>query len=316
MPPSTAARDVTPGDREYPARIAALDAPPARLSIAGAPLDANRVHVAIVGTRGPSASAEAFAAELAASCVAAGAVVVSGGATGIDAAAHTGALDACGPTVSVLGTGRHHVYPVEHRGLYDRIAESGGTLVWPFAPRARALPANFTRRNRILVALADVVVVVQAPARSGALNAARHARLLGRPVWAVLAAPWETSFAGSARLIEHGATPLTTVAHFLRSVGLTRDTILPLSAPKRSRPPPAKLARNAGNGGASEYFRERTPDEERIVEAIGERTLHVDEVIRITGRSSGWVLSALLTLALAGVLVEGPEGFYRRLTDL
>ena len=123
---------LTPADEAYPAKLRALPSPPASVSVDG-PLGEAKV-VAIVGTRSPDAAPCAFARSLAASVVARGGVVVSGGAAGIDAAAHEGAMDAGGRTWVVAGTGQGEVYPKEHAPLFERVVASGGAMVWPFAP--------------------------------------------------------------------------------------------------------------------------------------------------------------------------------------
>ena len=122
-----------------------------------------------------SPEAEQFAFELAAVLARAGAVVVSGGALGIDAAAHRGALSVGGRTWAVTGSGRDHPFPKEHADLYREIASARGAVLSPFADDVPARQGNFPRRNGVLVALADAVVIVQAGAPSGSLNAASWA---------------------------------------------------------------------------------------------------------------------------------------------
>src|SRR5690606_22400838 len=146
--------------------------------------------VAIVGTRTPDPEAAELARDLAYELGQAGCVVLSGGARGIDAAAHEGALDAGSPTVAVLATGLASAYPPTHGALFGRIANRGALLTESddeAAPQAY----RFLRRNALLAALAKVVVVVQAPIRSGALSTAAHARRLGRDLLAVPWAPFD-----------------------------------------------------------------------------------------------------------------------------
>src|ERR1019366_5491486 len=105
----------------------------------------------------------------------------------------------------------------DHESLFDRIGQGPGAMVWPFPPAFRHR-SGFLARNRILVALSDAVVVVQAGDHSGALNAASVANKLSRPLWVVPAAPWMVNFDGSRRLLDEGARPLTAIASFLASM--------------------------------------------------------------------------------------------------
>lgn len=160
--------------------------------------------VAIVGSRRPSAAGAAFARELAAALAERGAVVVSGLAVGVDAAAHDGALAVGGLTVAVLGCGLGVGYPRANRELRRRIVTSGAVLseYWPETPPA---PWRFPARNRIVSGLAHATVVVEAGARSGALITADFALEAGRPVLAVPGAPWSATSEGCNTLIRAGA---------------------------------------------------------------------------------------------------------------
>jgi DNA processing protein len=251
--------------------------------------------VAVVGTRKPCAEAARFAFELAEALARAGVVVLSGGALGIDAAAHRGAMAAQGATVCVAATGSHGVFPPEHAELFDRIVSSGGAMVWPFADDAEVARHHFFARNRVLVALSEAVVVVQAPIPSGALNAAFWAKKLGRRLFVVPASPWTPRFAGSMSLLEGGALAATSIGFVLSSLGLgtrSRHGSEPLF------PMLSKLA----------------PSERKVLESLEESAMHADEIALRSGFGSSVVSTALLTLALEGAIEEGPSGFYRRRT--
>ena len=150
----------------------------------------------------------------------AGVTVVSGLAIGIDAAAHEGALDAGGVVVGVLGTGLDVVYPRRHRLLFDRVRRHG-LLVSEFAYGLQPRPESFPIRNRIIAALADVVVVVEATARGGARITAERAVDYGRPVLAMPGARRNPAAAGTNALIADGAEPLLEPADVLLALGLT-----------------------------------------------------------------------------------------------
>ena len=259
--------------------------------------------VAIVGTRRPLPEAAAFAFELAAAVARRGGVVVSGGAVGIDASAHTGALSVSGRTWVVCGTGHGVLYPKEHGPLFERIAASGGAVMWPFPDGTAGHRSRFLQRNGVLVALCDAVVLVQARIPSGALNAASWARRLERPRWVVTPPPWadpatETAFAGCTLERKQGARSLTSVDFFLHQLGLpaTRPALLPKPGP-------------------SAPVRAKTPEETRVLATMDGAPRHPDEVVVRCGLPYPEVMTALLTLALDDVLVEGPEGHFRLVSN-
>ncbi len=183
---STPPAAVTLGAPEYPARIAGLTRPPGTLWVRGRLPDPALRAAAIVGSRAASGKGCDRAGRLAGDLGNAGWAVVSGGAFGIDAAAHAAALDIDAPTFAVLGCGADIVYPDRHRALFERIAGSrSGGLLSQFPPGAKPMRRHFPARNRLIVALADVVIVVEAAARSGALITARMASRAGVPLLAV-----------------------------------------------------------------------------------------------------------------------------------
>jgi DNA processing protein len=228
-----------PIDAGYPTRLRALpDAPPELHVRHGedlAPVAPGWGHaehsVAIVGARAAQAVAVARARSLARDLAGRGVVIVSGGALGVDAAAHRGALDshaetATGTTVAVLGCGIDVVYPAQHRGLYDDIRAAGGVLVSQFRPGAPPRPANFVRRNAVIAGLSDAVVVIGAGATSGALHTAAAARRLGRVVAAV------PGSAGCDGLIAHGAAVVECAADVWQALaGRPRRPFADLPAP-------------------------------------------------------------------------------------
>jgi DNA processing protein len=289
---------LTPLDSRYPSRLRALRDPPASLSTKGGALESACV-VAIVGSRDATIEATAFARSLATELARAGVVVASGGAHGIDAAVHRGALDASGRTWVVAGTGCRHCFPPEHAELFDTIAAGPGAVLWPFAPDSVARPGFFLTRNRILVSLADAVVVVQAGARSGALHSASSARRLSKPLWVVPTPPWTRGFDGSHQLLDEGARPLTSIDLLLRSLG----------APP-SQPPIPRPRAPVVDLGPAELPLSQT--ESTVLDATSSAPRHLDEIALRAHASVHAASAALLTLALENVVVEGPPGFFRR----
>ena len=198
------ARVLVLGESDYPDSLLDLPDPPGVVyAIGDVPLLARR-RVGIVGTRHSSAAGERIARVMAGLVASAGAVVVSGMAFGIDAAAHRGALEAGGGTIAVLGGGADLPYPPAHAALHDRIARDG--LVLSEAPLGRRpTKGAFPRRNRIIAALAEILVVVEAGERSGALITAGLAADLGRTVAAVPGTIDSPRHVGSNRLLADGA---------------------------------------------------------------------------------------------------------------
>jgi DNA processing protein len=291
----------------YPQRLLDLEKPPASIVVAG-PMPAGKTF-AVVGTRKPTPEALAFTRQLAQEIVKHGGIVVSGGAVGIDAAAHEGALDAGGKTWAIAATGHAQVFPPEHATLFDRIAAEGGTMIWPFEASRKADPLSFFSRNGVLVALSETVVVVQAGIPSGALNAAAWARRLGRPLWAVCPPPWTSGFAGCALMLDRGARPLTSIGMWLRAVGLVRSGKVASTSPSTTT---ALSTPNEIPASIPLLDRALTPPERVLLDALSATRQHVDEIAAKSGLCIATVATALLTLALENVVVEGPEGFFRR----
>jgi DNA processing protein len=273
---------------DYPTRLRDLNHPPPAITVS-APLAAAKV-IAIVGSRDVTSYGRQRARELAAQVVRAGGIVVSGGALGVDAAAHEGALDAGGRTWAVAPSGSDHVVPVENEKLYARIRESeGSAVIWPFPAHVRGRKAPFLRRNGVLAALSHALVVVQAGFKSGARNAASWARTLGRPVYVVVPDAWH----GCAHELKEGARLLTETDGLLASADLP-STI--------SKTPPATPL----------LTRPLSDTEVLVLKALSASPSHTDEVVLRVGLSAPAVTTALLTLALEDVVVEGPGGFFRR----
>ena len=223
-------RLVMPGDAEWPTQLDDLgDARPIVLWLRGtADLRLTCVNsVAIVGSRAATGYGQHVVIELAATLAEKRVGIVSGGAYGIDAGAHRGALAAGGHTVAVLAGGLSFGYPQGNRGMFDAIAAQG-VLVSECPPDAGPTRPGFLVRNRIIAALSRGVVVVEAALRSGALNSARHARELCRPVMAVPGPVTSEYSAGCHELIrDYGAMCVTCAADVIAHVALPVGGVLP-----------------------------------------------------------------------------------------
>ena len=196
-------RLLVPGDATWPVAVDDLaDTAPAALWVRGEPPLAS--GVALVGSRASTTYGERVAYDLAHGLVSRGAWVVSGGAYGIDAAAHRGALGGGGPTMVVLAGGVDRAYPAGNARLFEEAVGSGGALVSEVPPGALPTKSRFLQRNRLIAALAGATVVVEAAWRSGALSTAHHAAGLLRPLGAVPGPVTSAASAGCHRLLREG----------------------------------------------------------------------------------------------------------------
>ena len=191
-----------------------LPEPPTRLFVHGAV--PRGPCVGVVGTRTPSPEAVDYARQLACRLAERGVAIVSGGADGIDAAAHMGALDAGGVTLVVAPSSFEHPYPEHHAELFAQIVASGGGYLSPFAEGVAPRRPQFFFRNSLLVAISHALVVVEAPLRSGARNAALWARRLQRPWFVVPAVPWNPLGLGCIAELKLGGRPLSGPDEILR----------------------------------------------------------------------------------------------------
>jgi DNA processing protein len=302
---------VLAGDR-LPPRLRELEQPPSRVFVRGELPRAPAV--AIVGTREPSFAGKRYARSLARELAQAGVVVMSGGAEGIDTAAHRGALDVGGTTVVVAPGGFDQPYPRENARLFRRVVQRGGAYLSLVPADVPAMPHAFFARNAVLVALAHVVVVAEAPYRSGARNAAKYARRLGRPLLVVPSAPHNQRGLGCIAELKLGATPLASARDVLRILGAERlhpvRAITPSRQRSRSAPPALR--------GQLTYLSDGRVDPEaakRVVEAVRAGAAYADDVCTALGLSGPQIQQLLLTLTLEGVLVCATSGRIRIVND-
>jgi DNA processing protein len=274
----TGHRFVARSSNAFPPLLRAIHDPPPGLFLRGG-ADAevlSRPAVAIVGARASSGYGASVARSLGRELTAAGLVVVSGLARGIDSEAHRGALEAGGTTVAVLGCGIDRDYPAAHAELACRIADAG-LIVSEYAPGVEPAPWRFPARNRIVAGLCHATVVVEARERSGALITADLALEEGREVFAVPGEITSALSAGTNALLKLGAAPLTSATDVLHSFGI--------------EPEPEAA-------GESSPFLDLLP-------------ASADELVRQTGLQAAEVAAALVELELEGRAVAH-DGVYRR----
>ncbi|MDR1278168.1 MAG: DNA-processing protein DprA [Treponema sp.] len=220
----------TSGD--YPPQLREIYDPPAVLFFRGSLPDPEKPLAAVVGTRRPGPAAAAQAYDISRELGAAGLSVVSGLALGIDALAHRGNLEGGVPTFAVLGSGADEIYPAGNRKLAMRILDNGGGILSEYVPGMKPFRGNFPARNRIIAGLARGTVIVEAPARSGALITARFALEQGRDLWVASAGTVSSCGAGTAKLADDGAKVIHGAAAILAE---WKWTVLPFPAAGESR---------------------------------------------------------------------------------
>jgi DNA processing protein len=281
-------------DEGYPERLAAIFDPPPLLFIQGGLAAADRLAVAIVGTRAASYYGRSVCERLAAELAARGVTIVSGLARGIDTAAHRAALEAGGRTIGVAACGLDVAYPAENRKLAERIAAEGGALLSELPPGTQPDRASFPARNRIISGLSLGVVVVEAGARSGALITARCALEQGREVFAVPGSVQAPGSAGPHRLIRQGAKLVERAEDVLEEV-----------YPWASCPRVDEEVAGFNLSGAS-------ADEMAVCRLLEGGPLHVDELGRRSGFDQGTLALVLLELELKGALRQLPGKLFAR----
>jgi DNA processing protein len=279
------ARFLTPADPEYDDLLLDLTDPPVALFLRGRSLVDLPDRVAVVGSRKCSDLGRSVAEDLGRALVAAGLAVVSGAAHGIDAAAHRGALQAGGRTVAVLGSGIDVAYPASSRELLGTIAGSG-TIVSEYPPRVPAGPRHFPARNRIVVALARALVVVEGEAKSGSRISVDHALELGRDIFAVPGPVTSPLAETPLEMIRDGATLIRGADDLLDDLGVDRVVA-----------PPAPPDLDA--------------TEERVWNALAGRLL-ADAVARRAGMSVPDAVTTLVRLELRGLVASAGGRFERR----
>lgn len=282
---------VSPG---YPELLREIYDPPPVLYIRGTPGPISDLGITVVGTRVPTPYGREVALRLTTELAAAGLIVVSGLARGIDGIAHRAALDAGSTTVAVLASGLDLIYPNEHRKLAEQICERGA-LMSEFPLGHRIEPGNFPRRNRILSGLTRGTVVIEAGFKSGAMITAKFAEEQNRDVFCVPGSILSEKSAGTNSLIQQGARLVTCGSDVLDDL---------------------KIARPDSQMGLG---RHASPDgelERQVLLSITDEPVHIDDVIRSSGLPSATVSAALALMELRGLVRQAGPLHYSRTTGL
>ena len=287
---------VTLADKNYPSLLLEIADPPTILYIKGRIELLSSASIAVVGSRNATNQGVNHARQFSSSLSRLGLTIVSGLASGIDAAAHQGALDAAGSTIAVIGTGIDLVYPAKNKALAHQIANSG-CIVSEYPLGTSGIASNFPRRNRIISGLSLGVLVIEAAAQSGSLITARMASEQGREVFAIPGSIHSPLAKGCHQLIKQGAKLVETAQDILEELPLHRHN---------ASPPAISEQGDLISAGVGEIA-------EKLLEEIGFEPIHPDELVLRCKMSSGQLTSELVMLELTGQIEVLAGGLYRRL---
>lgn len=316
-------------DPHYPERLRSIFNPPAVLYVDGELPDIdNSIVVGIVGTRRASDYAVKAADVMSRGIAERGAIVASGGALGVDTAAHNGAMLAGGKTIAVLGCGLGTKYLMENKPLRDAVVKNGA-LITEFQPFTPASKYTFPIRNRIISGISLGVLVVEASVKSGSLITANYALEQGRDVFALPCSILDPAFAGTNKLIDDGAIvatkPLDLLYPYAEEYAVKIDEVKSVG----------KIMRETGDKSANVYGKARdisfdnlqagrkkrearqkaaaelSGKTKAVFNALGEEYQSADEISRAAGLSIGEVLTALTALEIAGLAASAGGKRYR-----
>jgi DNA processing protein len=282
------------GMSHYPRQLADVDGPrflfvKGDFNILSYPL------AAVVGTRSVRPDGIRLTHQVAAWCIGRGWTVVSGGAIGVDSAAHLESLRQHKPTVVILPAGLDHLVPRGHLKLFSQVIEKGGCLVSEYLPWTRPFRGGFLKRNRIISGISEYVVVVRAPLCSGALSTARWGKRQGRPVYIVPGEPNDTTVTGCLHLLTQGAYPLYSIS------------CLPISRRGEAGDVEAESTEVAWD-----IPMVQSEDAKEILHLLIEGPLDVASLVNRLGRSVQSVTTHLMMLMLVNKVLFSPrEGLYR-----
>ena len=319
-------RIICPDHGEWPPGLTRIPDPPTVLYIRGKILREDMLAVGIVGARRCTLYGREQADKFAAALANAGVTVVSGGARGIDTAAHSGALRAGGRTIVVQGCGLGHCYPQENADLYDRIVhEDRGAVISELYPDQPPLPEHFPPRNRIITGMSLGILVVEANLRSGSLITARLAADdYAREVFALPGRVDSVASSGTHHLIKTGAAALVeSVDDILRGLGQTDliqapaadGDVLPALPRRSGRKSAATIANGnlysqSSNSDGAAPPAELTAPQKRIVACFSGESLDVDELCATAQLPPAVILAELTFLEISGILRRQPDRRY------
>ena len=287
---------------EYPSDLHHFDDSPPILFVRGVLPTAP--GLAIVGSRRATGYGKGQAARFAQAFVEAGFTVVSGGAAGVDTAAHRGSLEAGGTTIAVVACGLDYIYPAENRSLFEQLVAQGGAVVSEFPVGTKPEPWRFPARNRIIAALSQATVVIESPEQSGALITARNAAEYGRDVW-VVPGPVDTGRSrGGHRLVQDGAYLADAPEDILEALAVAPRAVtltLPLDVEEAKERQPAHRP-----------LPELPPDEAALLAQLSGAPISLDDAAEAAELAPAQALVAATMLEMKGLVKRQPGNQFTR----
>ncbi|PCL19905.1 DNA-protecting protein DprA [Snodgrassella alvi] len=315
----TDARLLLLADNDFPAMLTKGLTPPPLLFVRGDSQCLHQPALSIVGSRHATPQAMRITHDFAAALARKGVTIISGMASGADTAAHQGALQAMGTTVAVWGTGIDRVYPARNKNLATQIA-AHGCIISEFPLGTRPSPGNFPRRNRLIAALSQGTLVVEAATESGSLITARLAGEMGREVMAIpgsidnpLSKGCHTLIKQGAKLVENLEDILQECPHLLQKKDLQSYSHRPhLQTDDMSKS-------SISADGSEDLSSAQSPDcilnpmEQQVLDGLGYGIMHPDMLVTTLGMAATDVYAHLVTLELGGWITTLPGGCYQRI---
>ncbi|HEV2471537.1 MAG TPA: DNA-processing protein DprA, partial [Chthonomonadales bacterium] len=290
---------------DYPKLLGLSPDPPPLLFVRGKLIEKDRFAVGIVGSRRSTHYGRAIAERFARELTEYGLTVVSGGAIGIDTAAHSGAINAGGRTLAVLGCGLNIDYPRQNRSLFQQIPEQGA-LISEYPPDVQPYSWRFPARNRIISGLSEGVLVVEAPHASGALITARFAVEQGRPVMAIPGNIDRSSSSGTNDLLKDGAILITETADILHALGMVLAPARPEHQASLDLVDPEGVLQNGRRSV------ERSPSQMKLLSALSLTPRHIDSIAAEAGIASVEAGIEMTMMELSGLVRRLPGNTYIR----
>lgn len=293
---------IFPGDADWPVRLNDLAGDRPQLIFVRGKLEPARRAIAVVGTRKATDDGLFAAQRFGKAFAHRGVVTVSGGASGIDTAAHQGALASGGPTWAVLAAGLAHMYPAENRPMFEQITEHGA-LITEFPPHHENKQGNFPRRNKLVAALGEALVMVEGDLNSGAMYTVHDAEQLRRPLFAVPNAVKRPQALAPHMLIRSGRAKFC--AH-------SSDVLVPLGVLEQLEdlaPGPTPAYESVAALPGEEPL---DPSLQPVLQSLGRSPRHLDELVAKVGWPAPQLLAALTQLELSGLCEQRPGKLFVR----
>lgn len=279
-------------NENYPEKLKLIKNPPQKLYVIGKLPDSNKKTVAIVGARSCSDYGMTMAKIISKTLSQNDIQVISGLALGIDTSAHLGALEAETPTFAVLGCGVNICYPSFNYNIYQRIIETNGGIISELEENKEPLPFNFPLRNRIISGLSDIVIIVEASKKSGALITADYAIEQGKDVFCVPGRLGDKLSQGTNKYIKEGAYIITEINDILDRLGVIKDK---------------KLPKDTFDENKLDYF------EKIVFNSLSYEAKHIDEIINDTKLPFEKLTNVLMSLQLIGLCQSSSVNYYKKI---